>query len=621
MTTHEPSFSLADLAAAGIVVTYVEAVSIVQGLVLRASRGELPGVPSAQVIRLSRSGAVFVEGPIAADGSGAARAALLLEALLPGFDAPAELRVPGALRLVLARALGTLDLPAYPSLETFAQALSRFASADPEAAIRDLAGRVAIAGQSPAGKPDGNGSSSEPVRQLSHPAADRRRLEARSEGALTVSDIRRARRATGMTLAQISERSDIPARLLRELEWGYLHNWPAAHLGRTHLIRYARAAGIDELNVVRTVGPLLRESVRERAALDRLARALPSTTDSGSEGDVVRPLELETVRPFPMRGPQRWRRRYLAALAIPALLAVGVAPALWDRSARSSPASATTAQDAATVQRPPAAGGTGADVLLSTPDGVASSPSFASAGTPVFYPADGSRAALADGDPRARGSILRITSVVDTRAQTFHARQSPDGSRIAFDSDRDGERGVYVADADGHNVRRVSGNGFAALPSWSPDGRTLAFVRAESGRPDVWNLWTADLSTGRTRRLTSHEEGQPWGGSWLPDGRRMAYSRGDQLVVMELETGRQRAYGSPVAGRSVRMPAVSPDGMRVMFQVQDDGTWLLDFANGAKRKVLSDQSAEEYTWSSDGRRVAYYSRNAGAWGIWVVASR
>jgi Tol biopolymer transport system component len=215
--------------------------------------------------------------------------------------------------------------------------------------------------------------------------------------------------------------------------------------------------------------------------------------------------------------------------------------------------------------------------------------------------------------------LLRITRVVDDKAQNFHARPSPDGTRIAFDSDRDGERGVYVANADGTDVRRVTGEGFAAIPSWSPDGKSLAVVRAEPDGPTVWNLWLVDLATGDMRRLTSHRSGQPWGGSWFPDGKRLAYSHDDRLVVVDVDGGRERRYLSPRKGRRIRTPAVSPDGRRVMFQIQGDGAWLLDLRDGASRRILADPSAEEYTWSPDGRRVAYYSRRSGEWGVWLMA--
>ena len=132
-------------------------------------------------------------------------------------------------------------------------------------------------------------------------------------------------------------------------------------------------------------------------------------------------------------------------------------------------------------------------------DALAYSPTFASVGSAIFYHEEsGDHSALMKADTDRDGAILRITSIVDDHSHNFHARPSPDGQRIAFDSDRDGERGVYVAEADGQNVRRISGDGFAAIPSWSPDGSTLAFVRAEPDHPKVWNLWITNLAHRRT---------------------------------------------------------------------------------------------------------------------------
>jgi Tol biopolymer transport system component len=219
------------------------------------------------------------------------------------------------------------------------------------------------------------------------------------------------------------------------------------------------------------------------------------------------------------------------------------------------------------------------------------------------------------------GSVLKITRLVDDPANNSHVRPSPDGKRIAFDSDRDGVRGVYVADENGQHVRRVSGDGYAAVPSWSPDGRTLAFGRLEADRPKVWNLWTLELESGEMRRLTKHASGQPGGGSWFPDGRRIAYSHEDRLIVRDLESSAERVFPTPVKGRLVRIPAVSPDGRRIVFHVERDGVWLLDFPAGTVRRVLDDPSAEEYTWAPDGKRLAYHSRRSDIWGVWVMASR
>ena len=77
-------------------------------------------------------------------------------------------------------------------------------------------------------------------------------------------------------------------------------------------------------------------------------------------------------------------------------------------------------------------------------------------------------------------------------------------------------------------------------------------------------------------------------------------------------------YPSPHNGTVVGMPAVSPDGTRALFQVSRDGTWLLDFRNGMMKKIMSDPSAEDYTWAPDGHRVAYHSRATDTWGVWIM---
>src|SRR5215211_5325628 len=112
MPTYQHQVSLADLSAAGVRLRPSEGATIAREIAMRVARGEFPGIPSLHVLRLTSDGVIHIEGPVGSDRE-VERAARLLEGLLPGFDAPAELRVPGALRLVLARALGTLDLPSY----------------------------------------------------------------------------------------------------------------------------------------------------------------------------------------------------------------------------------------------------------------------------------------------------------------------------------------------------------------------------------------------------------------------------------------------------------------------------------------------------------------------------
>ena len=250
------------------------------------------------------------------------------------------------------------------------------------------------------------------------------------------------------------------------------------------------------------------------------------------------------------------------------------------------------------------------------------SPAFASDGTAIFFHTGRQRDARSAIEVTAgsqTGGDPGIRTIVDDGSHNSHAQPSPDGRFVAFDSNRDGERGIYVANRDGSRVRRVSGAGYAAVPTWSRNNEWLAYIRAEADKPSVWNLWVQPAAGGRARRVTNYRFGQTWAASWFPDDRRIAYSHEDTLMVMDLQTGEATRYRTPVKGQLVRTPAVSPDGTKIIFQVFRHGGWLLDLADGSMRRVLTDPTAEEFAWSPDGRRVAFHSRRDGQWGIYMLS--
>lgn len=253
--------SIAELAAAGFVLHAAEAAAIVVDVCRQYERGAIRGIPSTHVIRLTPDGAVVAEGPITTDQPPVAKAAQLLNDLLPPFDAPPAFRVPGGLRLVVARALGTLDLPPFASIDEFCMAVSRFAAADLVSTSRNLYRAWEIS---------------------------------RTPRMLTISDLRRARRATGLSLEDISAASGVSAALLRELEWGYLRNWRNDSVARTWLSGYAKASGLDEQLVSSIVGPMLEEQ-----ATSVVAREVPepvALVASGPQNLVPAAVPQEAAR-------------------------------------------------------------------------------------------------------------------------------------------------------------------------------------------------------------------------------------------------------------------------------------------------------------------------------------
>jgi TolB protein len=104
-------------------------------------------------------------------------------------------------------------------------------------------------------------------------------------------------------------------------------------------------------------------------------------------------------------------------------------------------------------------------------------------------------------------SFTDIQVVTTSDADTAPA-PSPDGRKIAFMSQRDGNWEVYVVNVDGSNLQRLTDNPAQdGLPVWSPDGRALAFA---SDRGGSWSVWIM-TSTGRNQQELFSMDGSPDG--------------------------------------------------------------------------------------------------------------
>lgn len=213
--------------------------------------------------------------------------------------------------------------------------------------------------------------------------------------------------------------------------------------------------------------------------------------------------------------------------------------------------------------------------------------------------------------------------------QNFQPRISPDGTKVVFDTDRDGGRTIYVMDIDGSNQRRISPlGGDARNATWSPDGEYVAFhARASEGG---WAVFTVKADGTELKQLTHSGYTDAWV-SWHPNGEIIAFSSNRpphnpnyQTYVINVDgTGERQLTSWP---NRTQRPAWSPDGKSMAVGSNRDGQWeiYIDSADGKTQRRLtnSDVVKLEPAWSPDGKWVAFSGEHDGGqhYTIWVVRS-
>jgi Tol biopolymer transport system component len=203
---------------------------------------------------------------------------------------------------------------------------------------------------------------------------------------------------------------------------------------------------------------------------------------------------------------------------------------------------------------------------------------------------------------------------------------SPAGSKLAVSIfPTGGERTIWVMNADGSNDHQVAAADNVSVPSWSPDGTTIAYSASTDGRTEI-HLVGAD---GTEHRIIHGEEADGtyaiFSAKFSPDGTKILFDRGTDsgfdIFVMNVDGSDVRRLTSTGTDYD---PQWSPDGTKIAFtrQLGTTSDIFVMNADGSDVQRLTeggDDSTNLYPqWAPDGTKIAYLAGITGGQGGLVI---
>jgi Tol biopolymer transport system component len=212
---------------------------------------------------------------------------------------------------------------------------------------------------------------------------------------------------------------------------------------------------------------------------------------------------------------------------------------------------------------------------------------------------------------------------------------SPDAQQIAFTPGIPGLRSplsnpeIDVAAADGTDVRLLTHgpSDTAAMPTWSPDGKRIAF-EAWNDDEQRWAIYVIGADGKGMRMLT--RGGDDLSPDWSPDGSWIVFERGitgllSMMLVHPDGTGLHR-IAKLIGGPQCLCPDWSPDGSKIAYQASTSLStqrfpeiFVMNSNGGGRTRLTRNRVRDENPdWSPDGTRIAFYSERFGNAEIFVI---
>ena len=177
--------------------------------------------------------------------------------------------------------------------------------------------------------------------------------------------------------------------------------------------------------------------------------------------------------------------------------------------------------------------------------------------------------------------VSELTAVAG--ADSYQPAWSPDGTKIAFGSNRDGNGEIYVMDPNGANVVRLTNNSAEdGQPAWSPVGGKIAFATARDGNDEIY-VMNAD-GTGAVN-LTNNA-GSDLTPVWSPDGSKIAFqsNRETDYAVWVMNADGSNPVRLTDPHTQAGAPSWSPDGTRIAYE-QGGDIWIMNVDGSRKIRI------------------------------------
>ncbi|MGA2079929.1 MAG: hypothetical protein ABSH53_04865 [Holophaga sp.] len=225
------------------------------------------------------------------------------------------------------------------------------------------------------------------------------------------------------------------------------------------------------------------------------------------------------------------------------------------------------------------------------------------------------------------GALRRIAhKIADDLMARLTGEQGVASTRIVFVKETGrGVKEIYQVDRDGANPMPLTAYRSLTLsPSVAPDGR-LAYVTYKGGTPEIWGQRTPGGPQVRLYPVdTSKPQGHCFCPSWSPDGKRLAFVQGDRrgntdIMVMDMATGRVRRLTDSNCINTD--PSWNPAGTQLAFTSDREGgpqVFLMgDDGSNVRRLTQEGTYNGSPAWSPSGSMIAYVSRFEGKFDLFV----